>query len=223
MTEQTQTELYDPLDGGSGGGGNYAPTISWPNFKRQKVTGLILPDSSTGSEKPYRVAPQTKQGTRDILYFDAEQKRPRTQLEFTLLTDLRDWQGTSDQFQERQAEKAGSDEERTDDGRRRVIVKGKPMTEQLSETLKAAGVPKNARGNYIPEVGGTLSVTWLKKVDIGDGKTQNVFEMSYQRATPASAQKAREFAASVAPAVEGDELDGPAASTTSAGSDDPPY
>lgn len=193
---ETTTALRDPLEAGSG---LSVPTISWPNHgKKNPLKGIVVPVVEDGVQKPYRVTQQTKMGSNELLWFDEEKTQPRTQIEITLLTELRDWAGTSDNFQEA---RENDDEPREDYGLRRLIIKGKDGTNLLRDTLKSVKVGGKALRK--PEIGGTLSQTLEKKVrEKGSEYDTNTFSMEYEVATPETVSQAQAAATRWAEEVE---------------------
>lgn len=207
-------ELYDPMAGGVGGVTN-APGISWPAIgKNNHVKGIIVPTVVSDAKKPYRVTQQTKYPSGELLFFtetDGSQGKPRTQLVLTVLTDLRDWAGTSDNFQERVAEAEQNGEDvPTDVGLRRVTLKsGKPLNE-FKDALRKVGA-----SNF--EVGGEISArfTGKEKAKAGSDAQPYIMEYGYTKPNADSVKAAeRAFDEHLAKPQDDDPM---------TGSDEPPF
>ncbi len=213
-------DLQDPMAGGVGGVTN-APGISWPAIGKNKyVKGIIVPTVVSDSKKPYRVTQQTAFPSGTPLFFtekDGSQGKPRTQLVITLLTDLRDWAGTSDNFQERLAEaEANGEDVPTDVGLRRLTLKsGKPLNE-FKDALRKAGAQ-----NF--EIGGEVSArfTGKEKPKPGSDAQPYIMEYGYTKATEDSVKVAeRAFDEHLAKPQSDDPMTGGADGGTG---DEPPF
>lgn len=167
----------DFFEGGSG-----VPGISWKGMKKgTSITGVIVPVQDEGETKAYRTTKQTDIDTGEVLNY--KDGSPRTQAELTLATDLTGHEHTSTSYQDNVSE----DDE--DNGLRRLFVRGPSLPKQFKEALKAAKAKK-------PEVGGTVTVTFVKDEPIEGSKfRKNLFEVAYEKPTGESVAKAEAAAA----------------------------
>ncbi len=185
----------DFFEGGAG-----APGLSWKGARKgSKVTGLIMPVEEEGAEKAYRTTKQTDIDSGKVLtYSDGTE---RTQAEITLLTTLTGWEFTSAEYQDKQ----GPDDE--DDGVRRLFVRGPSLPKAFKAALKSAGVKK-------PEIGGTVTVTFVKDEPIEGSKfRKNLFAVEYAKPTAENVAKAK----AAAEARDG------ASDAGGSGDDEPPF
>lgn len=214
-------ELHDPMGAGVGGGITNAPGISWPAVgKNNFVEGLIVPTQVGDSQRPYRVTQQTKYPSGEPLFFvekDGSQGKPRTQLVLILQTELRDWAGTSDNFQEKIDEARQNGEDVPEDvGLRRITFKSGKALNEFKDVLRAARVQ-----NF--EIGGTVKARWTgkEKAKPGSDAQPYIFEYGYTKATEDSVKVARRvFDEHLAKPQDDDPMAGGSGAD---GGDEPPF
>ncbi len=213
--------LQDPMESSGPSGPPQAPTITLASLGRKTwLKGIIVPSDVNGELKPYRVAQQRSYPGNLPLFFtndDGSQGKPRTQLVITLLTDLRDWAGTTDSFKDKleEAEKNGDDVP-VDVGLRRVVIKsGKPLT-GAKEVLAAAGV-----SNF--EIGGTYGIQQQgkEKPKQGEEAQPYILEHFYEKATASNRDKAQEVFDKYLKRDDATQSNDPMAG--GAGNDEPPF
>lgn len=159
------------------GGGGRAPAVSWGEAPVDYVaTGILV-----NVEKTSQTKPNTKPGDPDhILTWDNGE--PRTQREFTILTEWRNFEGIGTDSKKRLQEA-----ERTDDGLRRIFVKGSVRDKECTagaflESLKAANVQTS-------EIARGATVSFKKtgtKANPHGGSRLPLFVAKYERPTDAS-------------------------------------
>lgn len=161
MTEYTgeNEESFEDFFAPRGGG---APSFDFDGRIGNGVIGTIV--------KMEKVQ-QTKQGEPDTkLWFDEAKTRPRMQLNVTLQTDLRNWEGvTNIPKGDNDQPKPGSE----DDGKRRVYLKFKSQ-QAVGDALRKAG-------EKTPRLGGRLGLklTAISPNPNGPGKVHD-YEAVYE-------------------------------------------
>lgn len=181
--------------------GPLVPAFSWDGMAAgTTVTGVLA--------KPHEDTQQTDIDG-NLKWFDSEKTQPMMQAVLTLQTDYRAFEYTSDAARDKMRE-TGVD----DDGLRKLYVRGSMKQPSLQRGLKDALRKAGVRG--APEVGATISVTFLKKTPIPGTKfKQNDFAVTYTSPTAASLAKVESQLASVGSG--GNVFDG------QADSDEPPF
>ena len=179
------------MDGAGG-----PPVPSWDTLGiGGKQGGIILPQRHprSGAIVSYLTTQQTSMATTDkpseLLWYDNDPNgptfhtRPRKQAEFLVQTEFRNFEDCSDNKKESAAKN-----ELEDDGIRRVIIKGKTATDSFFKATRAVFGP-----GAKPEVGAFIWQTLTGKRKKGDFK-ENVIEVTFEKATPASLAIVQAFA-----------------------------
>lgn len=188
--------MSDFFEGGSG-----VPSLSWKGAdKGTTVTGVIVPvENEDGATVAYKTTQQTDMDSGEPKFF--KDGSPMTQAEITLATDLTEFKRTSAPYRDNLADDA------EDNGLRRLFVSGASLPKAFKQALKDAKAKK-------PEVGGTVTVTFVKDEPVEGSKfRKNVFEVAYEKPTGESVAKAE----AAAKLLEGDDEDG------AAGDEEPPF
>jgi hypothetical protein len=186
MSQNVMDEEFDAFGGEAG-----PPVPSWETLGvGGKTRGVILPQvhPKSGAILSYLTTQQTSMAEPDKpsvpLWYDNDEDgatfhtRPRLQAEFYVQTEIRDFSDCSDQRRE-YAEK----NDQTDDGIRRVIVKGKTG----SDSMKRNG-RRTFSGQGRPVIGAYIDYSLTRKNRLPSGFKENVTECAF--ALPDSASLA---------------------------------
>jgi hypothetical protein len=182
-------EVLDDFDAFGGGGG--APVPSWKTMGvGGRTKGVILPQihPKAGVLVAYLTTQQTSMPTEDkpaqpLTYDNGD---PRTQAEFLVQTDIRDFRDCSRKFKE-----FAQENDVEDDGIRRVIVKGRSGSRSMQ---------KNGRqtfgGQGRPEYGAYIDYTLLEQKPIrGTSYDENITECKFAKGDAASAKVVNDYLA----------------------------
>ena len=199
-TDASQQELRDFYESGGG-----APVVSWKTSRIGDVfKGVFVPVNPEGDV--HRTSQQTNTQNEPLTFDDGS---PRTQAEHTLVTPYRNFEFMSEDAVERIK---STNPNATDDGVRRLFVKGGSMPKEMKKALRQRGASK-------PEIGGSIAITLVRRDNNSFGGKTGVFECSYEKSTPATQKVVNAYLDS----LDGEDSNEVVGTAVDHGTEDPPF